>query len=272
MTYLDMLQILFYLCVLTLLVKPLGLYMARVFEGKPHTLIYILQPIEKIIYRICGINSDDQMNWKSYLSTMLIFNLLGVLSVYAIQRLQFFLPFNPQHFTVVSPALSFNTAASFVTNTNWQAYSGENSLAYFTQMTALTVQNFLSAATGISLLMALIRGLVRHGTTHLGNFWVDTVRGTIYILLPLAFILSIILVSQGILQNFKPYITENLLQPIEYAQTITNTSGAAVVDINGQPKIENVLLTQQQIPMGPVASQIAIKQLGTNGGGFFGAN
>ncbi len=252
MTEIGFFQLLLYLLIILALVKPLGWYMAQVYQGAPCGVNQLFNPIERFIYWLCGIRADQEMSWKSYLVAALVFNLLGLLAVYAIQRLQFFLPFNPQQFSAVPHDLAFNTAVSFVTNTNWQAYAGENTLSYFTQMLALTVQNFLSAATGMSLLMALIRGITRHEAKHLGNFWVDTTRGTLYILLPLSLIFAILLTSQGVIQNIKPYQSVTLLQPVIAQQ---------------QPTI-----TEQIIPMGPVASQIAIKQLGTNGGGFFNAN
>jgi K+-transporting ATPase ATPase A chain len=252
MTEMGLFQVIVYLAVILALVKPLGWYMTCVYQGIPCGLNQLLNPLERIIYRLCGIQPEQEMDWITYLTALLFFNALGLLVVYAIQRLQLFLPLNPEHFPNVSPMLAFNTAASFVTNTDWQAYSGENSLSYLTQMLALTVQNFLSAATGMSLLMALIRGMVRHETSQLGNFWVDILRGTLYILLPLSLVLSLILASQGVIQNFKPYQQAHLLQPFTYQQTAATTT--------------------QILPMGPVASQIAIKQLGTNGGGYFNAN
>lgn len=251
MTENGIFQIAFYLVVIIILVKPLGWYMAQVFENKSCGLDKILGPFERLLYRVCGIKADKEMNWKHYLSAMLVFNLCGLLAVYLIQRIQFYLPLNPQSYPNVAPDLSFNTAISFVTNTDWQAYGGENDLSYLTQMAALTVQNFLSAATGMALLVALIRGIVKHETLTVGNFWVDTVRSILYILIPIAFILALILSSQGVIQNFNSYQKANLLQPIN---------------------INNQLTTKQTIPMGPVASQIAIKQLGTNGGGFFNTN
>lgn len=247
MSEISLLQILLYLIIILLLVKPLGGYMARIYDGNIPPVARWFTPIEKGIYRLCSIQPEQEMNWKGYLLAMLLFNLLGLLAVYVLQRLQFYLPLNPQAFPAVAPDLALNTASSFVTNTNWQAYGGENTLSYLTQMLALTVQNFLSAATGMAILMAFIRGLVRHETNTIGNFWVDTVRGTLYILLPLALIFSVILVSQGVIQNFKPYQKIEVLQP-------------------------TATLTQQVLPMGPAASQIAIKQLGTNGGGFFNTN
>ncbi len=247
-TEVGIFQIVSYLIVLLVLVKPLGWYMAQVYEGNFFAGESFL---ERIIYRLCRIQPTQNMDWKRYLSAMLLFNVFGLLAVYIIQRLQFYLPFNPQNLSSPSSDLAFNTAASFTTNTNWQAYSGETVMSYFTQMLALTTQNFLSAATGMSLLVALIRGLAKHERKTLGNFWVDTVRGVLYILLPLAFIFALVLVSQGVIQNLQANQTVSLTEPIN-----TGTQEVA----------------QQIIPMGPVASQVAIKQLGTNGGGFFNAN
>jgi len=245
-------QIALYLSVLFLLVKPLGLYMAQVYEGNVFARGRFL---EQFIYRFCHIQSDQNMDWRRYLSAMLLFNLVGLLAAYIIQRLQAYLPLNPQSLPALAPDLAFNTAASFTTNTDWQAYGGETTMSYFTQMLALTTQNFLSAATGMSLLVALIRGIAKSERKNLGNFWVDTVRGILYILLPLAFIFSLVLVSQGVIQNLKPNITVNLLEPGNY-----------------QINKSNQRVTEQLIPMGPVASQVAIMQLGTNGGGFFNVN
>ena len=263
-------QILFYLIVLLCCVKPLGWYMARVYENKPCGIDRIVGPLERVIYRIAGIKPLQEMDWKAYLFAMLIFNLLGMLAAYIILRMQYYFPLNPQNFANVSPDLAFNTAASFATNTNWQAYSGETTMSYLTQMLVMTVQNFISAATGMSLLVALIRGLTKHESKQLGNFWVDTVRGIIYILLPLSLIFSIILVSQGVIQNFKPYQTINLMQSLKYSQSDTGAKGETNKDSNGYPK--TIEIKNQIIPMGPVASQVAIKQLGTNGGGFFNVN
>jgi len=228
----DIAQIILYLVILTLLVKPLGWYMAKIYEKK-------LGRVENVIYHMCGIQPAEEMNWKNYLFAMLLFNLLGLLAVYFIQRLQFYLPLNPLGFSAPEAHSAFNTASSFATNTNWQSYGGETTMSYFTQMMALTVQNFLSAATGMALLVALIRGIVRHEGSQLGNFWVDAIRSLMYILIPLSLIFAVILVSQGVIQNFEPSLVIN---------------------------------SQHTVPMGPVASQIAIKQLGTNGGGFFNVN
>ncbi len=240
-------QIVFYLFILGLLIKPLGGFMAEVYEGSG-SIVRFGKPFEAIIYRFCRIRADQEMDWKKYLVAMLLFNLVGLLAVYIIQRLQFYLPLNPQNLPSPSSDLAFNTAASFASNSDWQSYSGETTLSYFSQMLALTTQNFLSAATGMSLLIALTRAIRNNENSNLGNFWVDTVRGVLYILLPLSFIFALILVSQGVIQNLKPNTKITLLQPI------------------------SAQITQQTIPMGPVASQVAIKQLGTNGGGFFNTN
>lgn len=247
-------QFSFYLATLVLLAIPLGFYMARVYEGKTCGLSFLLHPIEMGIYRCSRIKHEQEMDWKTYAIAVLAFSLVGFFAVYLLQRLQIFLPFNPQTFQAPSPDLSFNTAVSFFTNTNWQAYAGENTMSYFTQALGLTVQNFVSAATGMAVLVALIRGLVRHETKQIGNFWVDLVRSTLYILLPLAAILAVLLVSQGVVQNVNSYQK-------------TTTSLENLQSSLGQNQIE-----MQNLPMGPAASQIAIKQLGTNGGGFFSTN
>ena len=272
MAKIDIVQIVVYFLVLLALAKPLGKYMECVYEGRYCGFDRLIGPVERFLYRCCGIQTNQEMNWKGYLSAMLIFNLVGFLVVYLIQRIQFYLPLNPQSFSAASPDLSFNTAISFATNTNWQSYGGETTMSYLTQMVGLTVQNFLSAATGMSLLIALIRGIERHETTNLGNFWVDTVRGILYILLPLSFLLAIILSSQGVIQNFKPYQNVTLIQAATYQQPKLDPQGQPIKDSEGNPVIESKTNTEQVIPMGPVASQIAIKQLGTNGGGFFNSN
>jgi len=245
-------QVIFYLAALILLAKPLGSFMAQVYQGERTFLDPVLRPVENLIYRLCGVKPDDEMDWKVYAIAVLLFNGLGLLAVYAIQRLQAFLPLNPAALGAVSPDSSWNTAVSFATNTNWQGYGGEVTMSYLTQMLALTVQNFVSAATGMAVLIALIRGIVRHNSKGIGNFWVDLTRTTLYILVPLSLISALALVSQGVVQTFGPYQSVNLLQPT------TDTNGKAV--------------TQQVLALGPAASQIAIKQLGTNGGGFFNVN
>jgi K+-transporting ATPase ATPase A chain len=239
--------------------------MARVYEGQPcFGLEKVLGPIERIFYKLCGIDSNQEMSWKRYLSAILIFNLLAFVIVYAVQRLQFYLPLNPDHFTNTSRDLAFNTAISFISNTDWQAYSGETTMSHLTQMMVLGVQNFLSAATGMAVLVALIRGLSRKESRSLGNFWVDLTRGILYILLPLSIIWATLLVSQGVVQNFHSSQTVQVLQPASYVQSTP--------DANGHTVSQTVSITQQNLPQGPVASQVAIKQLGTNGGGYFNTN
>lgn len=260
----SMVQIIFYLVVLLLLVKPLGWYMAQIYEGKSAGLNAVFKPIESFIYRCCGVDTHKEMDWKHYLFAMLMFNILGFIAAYILQRMQGVLPLNPQHFPAISPALAFNTAISFVSNTNWQAYSGESMMSYLTQMLVFTVQNFVSAATGLAILMALIRGLARRETSNLGNFWVDMVRSVLYILLPLSIILATLLMSQGVIQNFSPSQTTNLIQAQSYQMTTT--------DANGRTQTQNANNVTQTIPMGPVASQMAIEQLGSNGGGYFNVN
>ncbi len=212
------------------------------------------------------------MGWKQYALAVLVFNVLGVVFVYAIQRLQGMLPLNPQAFGAISPDSSFNTAISFVSNTNWQGYAGESTMSYLTQMLALTVQNFVSAATGIAVVFALIRGFARHSAATLGNFWVDLVRTTLYVLLPLSLITALLLVSQGVIQNFDRYQDATLVSELSYTQPKVDAAGQPVLDTAGQPVTEAVKTRTQTLAMGPVASQEAIKMLGTNGGGFFNAN
>ncbi len=272
MTEIGALQLALYVIIVLALVKPLGWYMARVYSGRPCGLDCVLGPIERFFYRLSSIHPAHEMGWKSYLLAMLVFNLFGLVLVYGLQRLQLLLPFNPQNFPAIAPDLAFNTASSFVTNTNWQAYGGENTMSYATQAIALTVQNFLSAATGMSLLVALIRGIARHETSQLGNFWVDTIRGTLYILLPLSLLLAIALTSQGVIQNINFYQKINLLQPMIYQQPLLDHAGQAILDTHGLPQTIAKQSSTQILPMGPTASQVAIKQLGTNGGGFFNTN
>ena len=236
-------QIVLYFAILLLLIKPLGVYMARVFAGEWTPLDPVLRPLERAIHRICGVNAESEQHWTTYTVAMLLFNFVGLLLLYLLQRLQGILPLNPQGLAAVPPDLAWDTAVSFSTNTNWQNYSGETTLSYLVQMLGLTFHNFVSAATGIALAIALARGFARHGGKSIGNFWVDLVRCTLWILLPLSFVLALLLVWQGVPQNLHPYA---------HATTV---EGA-----------------EQVIPQGPVASQEAIKELGTNGGGFFNAN
>ena len=272
MTNMGILQIALYIIVLILLAKPLGAFMANVYEGKRTFLDPVLRPVEHLIYRLSGVSSDQEMDWKTYAVAMMVFNIVGLVAVYVIQRVQGLMPLNPAGQGAVAPDGAFNTAVSFATNTNWQDYGGETTLSYLTQMIALTVQNFVSAATGMAILVALIRGFARHNVQTIGSFWVDLVRTTLYILMPLAIVLSLLLVSQGVVQTFNPYVTADLVQPTTYDNPKLDANGNPLKDAQGNPITEKVPLTQQAIAVGPAASQIAIKQLGTNGGGFFNVN
>jgi potassium-transporting ATPase potassium-binding subunit len=245
-------QIALYIALLLLLVKPLGAFMAHVYTGERTFLSPVLGPLERLLYRLAGIDANAEMNWRTYAVALLIFNGLGMVVLYLLQRAQAWLPLNPAQLDAVDPWVAFNTAASFTSNTNWQFYGGETTMSYLTQMVGLNVQNFVSAAMGMAVLVALIRGIGRQTTQTIGNFWVDLTRSTIYILLPLSLILALALVSQGVVQTFAPYQTTTLLQPT------TDVDGNAV--------------TEQMLALGPAASQVAIKQLGTNGGGFFNVN
>jgi len=266
------LQVIFYLAVLLAAVKPLGAYMTRVYQGERTFLHPLLGPVERLICRWGGIRADAEMNWKEYTWALLLFNLLGLFTVYALQRLQGWLPLNPMDFGAISPDSAFNTAVSFATNTNWQGYGGETTMTYLTQMFGLTVQNFLSAATGMAALMAFIRGLARSTAQGIGNFWADLVRGTLYILLPLSLLWAVALISQGVVQNFRAYQPVPLLQPTTYEKPKLDPFGQPLKDAKGNPVTETVAVKEQALPTGPAASQIAIKQLGTNGGGFFNTN
>ncbi|HEX9114063.1 MAG TPA: potassium-transporting ATPase subunit KdpA, partial [Nitrospirota bacterium] len=272
MTGNDNLQIVLYFVVLWLLAKPLGIYMARVYEGAPFWANRALGPLERLFYRLCGIKPDEEMSWKKYALAVLVFSAGGLLLLYGIQRLQAMLPLNPQKFPAVSPDSSFNTAISFVTNTNWQGYGGETTMSYLTQMVGLGVQNFVSAAAGMAVLVALIRGFKRHSAETIGNFWIDLTRTILYILLPLSMIYALLLVSQGVVQTFREYRTVSLTQAVIYDTPKLDTQGNPVKDEKGNPITEKTKMKVQVIPLGPAASQIAIKQLGTNGGGFFNVN
>jgi potassium-transporting ATPase potassium-binding subunit len=272
MTLNGAVQIALFFVVLVALVKPLGAYMARVYQGRPILIDRLLGPVERLIYLVCGVQPAEEMRWTTYTIAFLVFSAVGLLVVYALQRVQGLLPLNPQNLGAVSPDLALNTAASFATNTNWQAYGGETTMSYLTQMLGMTVQNFVSAAAGMAVLVAFIRGFVRHSSETIGNFWVDLTRTTLYILLPLSLLLAIFLVSQGVVQTFGDYRTANVLQPGSYQQPKTDAQGNAIRDAAGHAVIVTLPLTQQVLAIGPAASQIAIKQLGTNGGGFFNAN
>ena len=236
-------QIGFFSVVVTAISVPLGLYMERVFAGEPTFMDPVLLPVERLIYRLCGVRPAAEQTWVEYSVSVLLFSVVGMVLLYALERLQFFLPLNPQSFAGVEPGLAFNTAASFTTNTNWQAYSGESTMSYLTQMAGLAFHNFVSAAAGLAIAIAVIRGFVRRSGRTLGNFWYDLVRSTLWVLLPMCIIFTLLLVWQGVPQNFSPYT-----------------------------QVKTVEKGTQTIAQGPVASQIAIKQIGTNGGGFFNAN
>src|SRR5215471_8407054 len=272
MTTSGWLQIGLYVVVLLACAKPLGAYMAAVYEGRAMRVERIGGPLERFVYRVAGVDPSRDMGWIEYAHAMLWFNLLGALVVYALQRLQQYLPLNPQQLAAVSPDSSFNTATSFATNTNWQGYAGESTLSYLTQMLGLAVQNFVSAATGMAVLVAMIRGFARKEVSGIGNFWADLVRTTIYVLLPLSLVLALVLVSQGVVQSLDKAATVTLVQPVEYDNPKNGPDGQPLKDEKGNPVTEKATATEQQIPLGPAASQIAIKQLGTNGGGFFNVN
>ncbi|MFZ0008346.1 MAG: potassium-transporting ATPase subunit KdpA [Steroidobacteraceae bacterium] len=253
-----------FLVLLLLLVKPAGLYMAHVFDGRPIWPLRVAAPLERWIYRCGGVDAARETGWRQYAVGLLLFNALGALAVYLLQRCQAWLPLNPQKFAALSPDSAFNTAVSFITNTNWQGYSGESAMSYLTQMGGLAVQNFLSAASGIVVAIALVRGLARHSARTIGNVWVDLTRATLYVLLPLALLLALALVSQGVIQNFSAYKDVSTVEALTYQQPKR--------DAAGNPVQETVTTRTQTLPMGPIASQESIKELGTNGGGFLNAN
>ena len=255
-----MVQVGLYLAVLLVITKPMGIWIYKVMHGESAIANKLGGPLERLIYRALGVKPEQEMNWKHYAVVLMIFNVIGVIAVYVLQRWQGWLPLNPQHFPAVTVDSSFDTAVSFVTNTNWQGYVGESTMSYLTQMLALTVQNFLSAATGLAVVIALIRGFARHTSKTIGNFWVDITRSTLYILLPLSFIFAIVLIDQGVIQNFDGYKEITTLQTTEYSTS----------DATGK-QVPQTIATQT-LAMGPVASQEAIKMVGTNGGGFFNAN
>jgi len=268
----DWLQTISFFVLLLALIKPFGAFMARVFQGERTFLSPLLVPCENLLYRVCGVDKDEEMGWKRYAWSTILFNLALFVSLFAILMTQHLLPLNPQKMPPFTWQLALNTAISFVTNTNWQAYVGEQAASYFTQMVGLAVHNFASAATGMAIAIAVIRGFVRRKTPMLGNFWVDLTRSTLYILLPISMIAAILLVSQGVIQNFGPYKTVPLVQATSYDKPKQDEKGDPVKDAKGNPVTESVTVGEASIPMGPVASQEAIKELGTNGGGFFNAN
>jgi K+-transporting ATPase ATPase A chain len=267
------LQLAFYIVVLALITKPMGLYLMQVLDAKGKTwLDPVLRPLERGTYRVMGVDPNKEHDWKQYTLAMLLFSMVGCLFTYAILRLQNILPLNPQGLAGVSPDCSFNTATSFTTNTNWQSYVGETTMSYFSQMVGLAFHNFVSAATGIAIAAALVRGIARHTANTIGNFWVDLVRVTYYLLIPICVVFALFLVSQGMIQNFKPYTKANLVEPMKVSVAKADKDGKAVVDAEGKPVMEEQTVTEQNIVQGPMASQVAIKMLGTNGGGYANAN
>ncbi len=267
MTANGWLQIIVYLAVILAITKPIGVFMARVFNRERTFLDPVLRPVERLLYRLTLVDEEHEMRWTEYAVSMLLFSGVSMLVLYLIQRTQQVLPLNPQKFAAVGSDLAFNTAASFTTNTNWQNYGGEATMSYLTQMAGLAYHNFTSAAVGISLAIAFIRGIARREKETIGNFWVDLTRTTLWILLPACIVFALVLVSQGVVQNFRPYDTVKLVEP-QQVQRVTD--GKPVVGPDGKPVMDTV--TDQVIAQGPVASQEAIKMLGTNGGGFFNAN
>ena len=268
----EWLQTILFFVVLLALVKPLGSFMARVFQGERTFLSPVLIPCERVIYRISGVNPEDEMGWKRYAGAMLLLNLVLLVSLFILLLTQHLLPLNPQKVPPFTWQLALNMAVSFTTNTNWQAYAGEQAVSYFTQVAGLAVHNFVSAATGIVIAIAVIRGFVRRKTSLLGNFWVDLTRCTLYILLPISTIGALLLVSQGVIQNFSGYKSVPLVQSTSYDKPKMDDKGAPLKGDKGNPVTESVPVMEVTIPMGPVASQEVIKELGTNGGGFFNAN
>src|SRR5215813_13324154 len=267
------LQFAIYLIALALVTKPMGLYLMRVLDANGRTgLDPVLRPLERTTYRVMGVDPNKEHNWKQYTLAMLLFSLVGCLFTYAILRLQYFLPLNPQKLAGVSPDLAFNTAASFTTNTNWQNYGGESTLSYFSQMVGLTFHNFVSAATGIAIGAALVRAIARHSAQTIGNFWVDLVRVTYYVLMPICLVLAVFLVSQGMIQNFKPYTKATLVESMKVQLEKKNSNGETIKGPDGKTITEEKTITEQNIVQGPMASQVAIKMLGTNGGGYTNAN
>ncbi len=262
-------QILFFLLLVFLVTKPMGVFMTRVFNREKTFMDPVMRPLERLLYRVTGVDEDHEMRWTEYAIAMLLFSVVSMIVLYLMQRLQQYLPWNPQKFGPVTPAhVAFNTAASFTTNTNWQAYAGETTMSYFTQMAGLAFHNFVSAATGIALAIAFIRGIARRQMKTIGNFWVDLVRGCLWVLLPFCVVGALALVSQGVVQNLHPYETVKLVEPMQVQKT--DASGKPMVDSHGKPVMQTV--TEQTIAQGPVASQEIIKEFGTNGGGFFNAN
>jgi potassium-transporting ATPase potassium-binding subunit len=267
------LQFLLYMGLLLLLTKPMGLYLEKVLDPQGKTFLdFLMRPLERAVYRITGVDANIEQDWKHYAFSLFAFSFVGMVLLYALLRAQALLPLNPQGLGPVADHLAFNTAASFTTNTNWQSYAGESTLSYFSQMVGLTFKNFVSAAAGIGVAAALVRAVGRKESSTIGNFWVDLVRSTLYLLLPLSLILALCLVSQGVVQNFSPYRTIKLVEPLSLETPKTDAAGSQITDSHGNPVLETKNIRDQLIVQGPVASQEAIKQLGTNGGGYTNAN
>jgi K+-transporting ATPase ATPase A chain len=268
MTLNGWLQILLFLVLVFLVTKPMGVFMTRVFNREKTFMDPVMRPVERLIYRVTGVDENHEMRWTEYAIAMLLFSIVSMIVLYLMQRLQGYLPFNPQKFGAVNPShVAFNTAASFTTNTNWQAYSGESTMSYFTQMAGLAYHNFVSAAVGIALAIAFIRGIARRQMQTIGNFWVDMVRSCLWVLLPFCIVGALILVSQGVVQNLRPYDKAQLIEPMQIQKV---ADGKPVIDSQGKPVMDTI--SEQTIAQGPVASQEIIKEFGTNGGGFFNAN
>src|SRR5216117_655868 len=267
------LQFALFIIALALITKPMGLYLMQVLDANGKTWFDpVLRPLERLTYRLMGVKSEREQDWKQYTLAMLLFSLVSLLFTYAILRLQHLLPLNPQGLGPVSPDLAFNTAASFTSNTNWQNYVGESTMSYLSQMVALVIHNFASAAVGIALAAALVRGIARHPAKTLGNFWVDLVRVTYHLLLPICLVFAVFLVSQGMIQNFKPYTKAKLVEPYKISVEKKNDKGETVLGADGKPVMEEQTVGEQAIVQGPMASQVAVKMLGTNGGGYANAN
>jgi K+-transporting ATPase ATPase A chain len=266
-------QLAIFLIALALITKPMGLYLVQVLDANGRTFLDpLLRPLERATYRAMGIRPNEEHNWKQYTLAMLLFSLVGCIFTYAILRLQNLLPLNPQKFGAVNPDLAFNTAASFTTNTNWQNYGGESTMSYLSQMVGLTFHNFVSAATGIAIASALVRAIARHSAKTIGNFWVDLVRVTYYLLLPICLVFAVFLVSQGMIENFNPYTKATLVEPMKVQVEKKNDKGETIKGADDKPVMEEQTVTEQNIVQGPMASQVAIKMLGTNGGGYVNAN
>ncbi|HZM04812.1 MAG TPA: potassium-transporting ATPase subunit KdpA, partial [Candidatus Saccharimonadales bacterium] len=269
----DWFQLTCFVGILALITKPIGLYLCQVLDINGRTwLDPLIQPFERLTYRIMGVDAKSEHNWKQYTFATLLFSLVSCLFTYAILRLQQHLPLNPQGFGALTPDLAFNTAVSFTTNTNWQSYSGESTMSYLSQMVALVIHNFASAAVGIAIAAALVRALSRPMAKAIGNFWVDLVRTTYYLLLPLCVVFALFLIGQGMVQNFKPFTAATLVEPMKIMVEKKNDKGETIKGADGKSIMVEQMVTEQSIPQGPMASQVAIKMLGTNGGGYTNAN